>query len=437
MPICPYRLASISEFLHDNPTAGRVTISKATGIPPAAVARALRALRSEKPVASAAVPTVPKEGKQVEFSKTSGEASLVSKRVLTLENLIEQTRVDLKIWEVDRHLAHAYPVASKDSNGKVVATQMHEIKAWFKRRAPVVNAKAVHELLEKAVKGLTPPPRKFTASPLRTAGVSDPHLLEVSFPDIHVGKLVWGKEIGGKNGDIKTTITTVMAAAEDLWYRASVFPIDAILLPLGNDFHHTDTPANTTTAGTAVDADSRWQKSFSDGVELAIKLIEFFRGKTPGGIDVLMIAGNHDTTRNFFMGSVLAAMYRNSPDVRIDNSPNVRKYFRYGTTLLGFTHGDKEKAESLPLVMAGERPDDWAATTYREWHLGHRHHMKETRYVAGNEFSFVRVRILSALTSTDAYHHNHGYVGSQQAAEVFLWAYKTGYRGHLSYTVPK
>jgi hypothetical protein len=137
------------------------------------------------------------------------------------------------------------------------------------------------------------------------------------------------------------------------------------------------------------------------------------------------------------MGSVLAAMYRNSPDVRIDNSPNVRKYFRYGTTLLGFTHGDKEKAESLPLVMAGERPDDWAATTYREWHLGHRHHMKETRYVAGNEFSFVRVRILSALTSTDAYHHNHGYVGSQQAAEVFLWAYKTGYRGHLSYTVPK
>lgn len=434
MPICSKRLAAISKFLSANPTAGRVTISKATGIPPAAVGRALRSMQTSPVGGVSARSEVPREGKQVDFNEKGGEASMVSKRVVTLDDLIKHTQVDMKVWEIDRHLAHAYPVASKDSNGKVAATQMHEIKAWFKRRAFAVDEAFIRGVVKSAVDGIVGRKPKKPTSKL---AVDDPHMLEISIPDIHIGKLVWGPETGGASYDSKIATRLALDAAANLWSKACVFPISRILLPLGSDLFHTDTINNTTTAGTAVDSDSRWQKSFRMGVELAIELIEFSRSKTPDGVDVLMIPGNHDFTRTAYLGLVLEMMYRNCPDVRINNSPNPRKYFRFGTTLLGFTHGDKEKHDRLPLILAGENPVDWAQTTHREIHVGHLHSMRETRYVAGNEHGHVRVRILPSLCATDQWHNSSGFVGALRAAEAYVWSYGTGYVGHLSYSVPK
>lgn len=434
MPICSKRLAAISKFLSANPTAGRVTISKATGIPPAAVGRALRSLQTSPVGGVSARSEVPREGKQVDFNETGGEASMVSKRVLTLQDLIEHTQVDMKVWEVERFVSNKYEVASKDDKGKVTVSPLYQLKAFFKRRTFVVDELFIRNLVKDAVYGIVDNKIKRPASKL---AVDDPHVLEISLPDIHIGKLVWGTETDGPSYDSKLATAQAMDAAKELWARASVFPVSRILLPLGSDLFHTDNMNNTTTAGTAVDSDSRWQKSFRMGVELAIQLIEFSRGKTPDGVDVLMIPGNHDFTRTAYLGLVLEMMYRNCPDVRIDNSPNPRKYFRFGTTLLGFTHGDKEKHDRLPLIMAGERAKDWSETTHREIHLGHLHSMRETRYVAGNEHGHVRVRILPSLCANDAWHHMSGYVGSQRAAEAYLWSFKRGYVGHLSYTVPK
>jgi hypothetical protein len=311
---------------------------------------------------------------------------------------------------------------------------MHEIKAWFKRRAFAVDEAFIRGVVKSAVDGIV---NRKPKKPALKLAVADPHMLEISIPDIHIGKLVWGPETGGASYDSKIATQLALDAAANLWSKASVFPISRILLPLGSDLFHTDTINNTTTAGTAVDSDSRWQKSFRMGVELAIELIEFSRSKTPDGVDVLMIPGNHDFTRTAYLGLVLEMMYRNCPDVRINNSPNPRKYFRFGTTLLGFTHGDKEKHDRLPLIMAGERAKDWSETTHKEIHLGHLHSMRETRYVAGNEHGPVRVRILPSLCATDQWHNSSGFVGALRAAEAYVWSYGTGYVGHLSYSVPK
>ena len=45
---------------------------------------------------------------------------------------------------------------------------------------------------------------------------------------------------------------------------------------------------------------------------------------------------------------------------------------RYGSTFIGYAHGEKEKPADLTTIMARERKEDYAFSEYTEWHLGHR-----------------------------------------------------------------
>src|SRR3546814_20923648 len=67
----------------------------------------------------------------------------------------------------------------------------------------------------------------------------------------------------------------------------------------------------------------------------------------------------------------LAARFHDNPRVTIDDSPSSFFYFRFGKTLIGSTHGDGAKLVDLPLIMARDVKEDWAASDYRVWHCVH------------------------------------------------------------------
>src|SRR3546814_9910953 len=69
----------------------------------------------------------------------------------------------------------------------------------------------------------------------------------------------------------------------------------------------------------------------------------------------------------------LAARFHDNPRVTIDDSASSYFYFRFGTTLIGSTHGDGAKLVDLPLIIARDVKEDWAASDYRVWHCGHFH----------------------------------------------------------------
>jgi hypothetical protein len=98
-----------------------------------------------------------------------------------------------------------------------------------------------------------------------------------------------------------------------------------------------------------------------------------------------------------------------------------RKYYNFGSNLIGFAHGADEKLDKLPLIMAMEQPELWAKTKNREWHTGDRHHKKDIMYTASDEGGGMVVRILRSLASADAWTFNKGYVGALRAGESFLW----------------
>lgn len=257
-------------------------------------------------------------------------------------------------------------------------------------------------------------------------------LLEVSPVDLHVGKYAWSEEAGA-DYDIRIAERVFTESIDDLLATAKPFPIEQIVLVVGNDLLQTDNLAGTTTAGTYVDTDSRIIKSFRRA--RAINSWAIRRCAEIAPVRVVVVPGNHDELMAFCIGEVLSAEFDGDSRVEFDCGAKRRKYLRYGVNLIGWTHGNEEKQADLPLIMATECKADWAKSVHREFHIGHLHKAKEMRFTAGDSFNGVRVRVLPSLCAPDAWHATRGYVGERRACEAYLWDKERGYAGHFSSNV--
>jgi predicted phosphodiesterase len=309
-----------------------------------------------------------------------------------------------------------------DGTTQPVVTEQFQVKAWLKRRVALVAAKIEIAQLIADAKGKFPAlPRKAPAKP------NGGFLLEINVADLHNGKLAWKGETG-QNYDSRTAEQLHDAAVETLLNRTSTYPLAEILLVVGNDLLHTDSRANTTTAGTPQDTDSRYYKVFLSTRRMLQRTIERCRAKAR--VRVVMVPGNHDRDSTWHMGDSLACWYNACADVTIDNAPTQRKYVEFGRCMILLTHGDKGKREDYPLLMATEQKEMFGRTDFHEIHTGHLHQTKV------QEFRGIRVRILPSLAGADAWHAENGYTGNIRAAEAFVWSADEGLVATAYYTVP-
>lgn len=314
----------------------------------------------------------------------------------------------------------------KRADARPLIISLFHVRARLKRRPGFDVLKAKGEALLEMIEAHAP-----SYAAIHRPSTTPDHLLEISPFDLHVGKLAWDKETG-EDYDSEIAIRRLMWAANDALYKAQAFEPGMIVIPIGNDLFHSDSPDGATTKGTRLDVDTRHSKMFVLAEEAMISVID--RARQVAKVKVLVVPGNHDRDTCFKLGRVLNAWYRKAGDVDIDVSPKLRKYLRWGTVGLGFTHGNEEKLADLPLIMATEEAEMWAETSHREWHIGHRHKKEETRYTAGDSFKGVRVRVLPSLSSADAWHYRKGYVGELPTMESYIWSASRGYVGHFSHT---
>lgn len=376
-------------------------------------------------------------GDETSFEQSNDFINIIcaSKRVLSQDDIIKQFKVDMTIWEVDRFKVKTSEGYRKDRSvkwqvedgkvlkgdvndtGKMLVVPMYHIELRLIKKKDVAEAKtAIDELIADAKKFH---PEYKTA---KYKNLDGDYMYEIDLPDIHFGRLSWWEE-SGENYDLKLATNAIDDVLEKLISYSAQFHPQKILLPLGNDFFNADNEESTTTKGTPQQEDVRWQKTFKRGREVCVKMIDRCASVAP--TDVLVIPGNHDRQRSFYLGDALACWYHDAPGVTINNESKARKYYRFGGNLIGFTHGSEEKLEKLPLVMAIEQPEAWAETKYREWHTGDKHYKKDTIY-ASNEGSGLMVRILRSLAVADAWTFNKGLVGALRSAESFLWHNKDG-----------
>jgi len=378
-------------------------------------------------------------GNDAEFEWVGGSNYSVD-HVHTLPQLLGAANVDSETWKVKDHLINKWDVTMKIlEDGEWVAKtyQNWQVKARLERDIKFVKERIAGEVFQEMTKNYIPPVL-HTNLKLKQDINENNNLLEISIFDLHIGKLAWGGETF-ENYDVKIARSRFMGSIEKLLKGASGFKYNRILFPIGNDFFNSDTMENTTTKGTPQDEDLRWQKTFDVGSRLLIDAINLLK-QTGVPIDVVVIPGNHDFERSYYLGSVLKAWFNQDSAVNIDNHASPRKYYRFGNVLLGLTHGGEEKEASLPMLMATDVPSKplWSETKFHEWHLGHIHRKRNVNYTvldksrSLNEDLGVSIRYLSSLTGTEEWHHKKGFVGSTKAADGFVWNHEFGLVAHLN-----
>ena len=366
------------------------------------------------PPAPAAEPEAPAHGAELRVCGQGDNQALSYRgsRIRTVEELLAYTQTDTAVWEIERQEINKWEVGMKDPMaGGILTEPLFQIKLWLRR-------KAAEQALQKFMNGML---EKFQqAAPIRPSiprRSGNKGLLEISIMDHHFGKYCCAME-SGRAYDADIAERMFITALEDLLQKSAALPTEKILMVCGNDFFNTDQLGRTTTAGTPQDEALRYQESFLRGRQLLVRAVDRLCEVAP--VHVVMVTGNHDTQRLYYLGDVLAAWFRNNSDVQIDNSPQQRKYYLHYRNLIGFTHGHNEKHFDLPLLLATENPEGWAASRHREFHLGHFHSRKYKMFVPSFDRAGVLVRILPSLCPPDAWHAAMGYRSRLSAEALYF-----------------
>lgn len=356
--------------------------------------------------------------------KSSGDAASlecrIRKRIVTLEDALEAGDVDLKVWRVKDYTINKWEMGYKDAAKEARIIPLWQVKVRLERIVP----KCITDGLELAFARCKTLPRFKAQPPLKLGS----RLFVPCLFDVHLGKYAWALETG-TDQDTEIQRNVFRNAMADL-IQLSGGDFERILLPVGNDFFQADNWLNQTAKGTVVDHDGRFPKVFDAGCEEMEAAIELLLRIAP--VDVVYVPGNHDPSTSFSLVKYIEGRFHGNKHVRVDRSPSPRKYYRFGVNLLGLTHGNEEKTQDLPLLMAQERSQDWAQTSTHEWFTGHLHRKRSFVTKNTEEKMGVRVWTVPALSGTDSWHHAKAFVGCHRAAEGFVYGRESGYMGHWS-----
>lgn len=356
---------------------------------------------------------------------------------LTKDEIIEKLDLDMRIWRVDRIIQKGWEVTGKVPQGQQYDEQAGQLawlptKLWksknryiainFVRRAPRLVQKSVLDLLKDVEWPTLPTPVR--SSPGKC-------VMELSLYDIHLGKYCWAR-MTDQPYDLPIAVRVFQDAGRDLIEQTSHHEIDKIIIPIGHDFYQVDNWLGATALGTIVEStDDRFSKVFQAGIHAFRGLINECLKVAP--VEILWIPGNHDRSTSYYLCEVLLGYTHENPHVDVDiidlDSHRSRKYRRFGVTLLGYIHGaskDCPKDRDLPLLMATERPVDWASTIDRAWRLGHLHTKRTSIVPVGDVMNGVRIERIPSLTATDAWHWENGFTGNRRACEAWCWSYMDG-----------
>lgn len=369
----------------------------------------------------------------------SAEVSARVPRIMSDRDLLKFLKVDQKQWRITKVVygkSEGYRKDRKvkwkvvngkvihgdvDDSGKLLIKPLFSVKVWMEKKTQEIAARDEVEMIKKEALAYVPR-YKLIRYPKKRDGL----LYEVMMPDLHLGRLVDAEEAGYESSP-DLFVKKAECAIQKLLCKP--FPVERFLFPIGNDFFNVNNSENLTAHGTPQREDPRWQRTYLLGKRMIIHAIESMTAIAP--VDILIIKGNHDEERIFYFGDTLFSWFHNNRNVTIDARPIGRKYYSYGRVLLGFAHGYYEKENKLDALMAQKVPDLWAHSTFREWHLGDKHHKKEMIIKTEELQNGVVVRIHRSLADPSVWEFDKGFDGTLHAAEGLLWHKDSGLEGQF------
>lgn len=240
--------------------------------------------------------------------------------------------------------------------------------------------------------------------------------IEISIADYHLAK----RTVDGDN-DPSTRAKRYVTMAQSLIEKVKVnYNINNVVLPISNDFFHTDNYQHQTTNGTPQDTIMDYAEEYELGFNILVDTINMLR-QFCSNVTVVLVQGNHDRTKSFYLAHALDIFFKDALDVEFIREHSVVKGITLGNTFIGWHHGNC-KIEDLPLLFAThpKYSHQFGNAVYREVHTGDKHH-----YMA-KEVKGVRIQQMPSLSGTDRWHLDNNYVHSVRAALVLVYDHNLG-----------
>lgn len=265
------------------------------------------------------------------------------------------------------------------------------LQQWVKTKAGELDLDQITEAIGEALSEY----RGMYVPQIEPAGTETDTLSVYSLVDWHVGLLAWAEETG-ENYDLAIARDVILNSMARL-ISATPPSKECVILGLGDLLHFDGYEPVTSRSRNFLDADGRYPKVLKTAVQMVIATIDMAL-RRHDTVLVRILAGNHDDQSAVAVGLALSLYYDGHARVTVDDSPSRFWWYRFGKVFLGATHGDKLKMKDLPLVMAHDRPHDWAASSYRRIYTGHIHH--DSKIEEGG----VIVTSMRSPVAKDAYH---------------------------------
>ena len=188
--------------------------------------------------------------------------------------------------------------------------------------------------------------------------------------DLHFGALMWHEETG-YDYDLNIAKDTLLSSFKYL-LDAAPNTETCIISDLGDMVEADDFTNMTKRSGNILDVDGRYPKILRVVRDTFVEIVNMALQKHKK-VEILFIKGNHDDMTSFQVQEYLAGYFRNEKRVNVDTSLSRRKYYIFGRTLLGFTHGHEMKPNKCGEIMAHECREYFHKTVYRYFDFGHIH----------------------------------------------------------------
>lgn len=337
-----------------------------------------------------------------------------------------------------RNLAHFWKIVKdEDGNGY----------SLFVKNPDSGQEVSLCDLVREAIEEVPPPKLKL---PARKNEGGD-HLLVIDLADVHFLKLAVRTETGHEyNREVARH--RVIEGTKSLLKMAQPMGIGRILFVLGNDILHVDNSRSTTTSGTFQDSDGTIFQGFKDA-SLALQEA-ITEASALADVDLIHCMSNHDWIMGWALSQAVAARMGSNPRVHTSAynlSESHRKYYRYGSNLIGLTHGDGAKEEKLYGLMVNDARQHISECKHLYWLLHHVHHKdRKTRgefaylrekdhngltvHVTGSpqiEGSHINIEYVRSPSAPDGWHDRNGYM-NKQGVECFVYHHSLGQRARFT-----
>jgi len=268
----------------------------------------------------------------------------------------------------------------------------------------------------------------------------DGNLLVLDPADVHILKLSMKSETG-YSYDENVAEHRLVEGSRVLMEWGVTQGVTRVLFVMGNDILHIDTPKRTTTSGTPQDTSSSLFNGWRVARRAYARIVKM--GLEMGlHMDLVHIPSNHDWVLGWTVAQTIGALFEDHPNVGASEyylSEIHRKYYRFGTNLIGLTHGDGIKEANLGDAMRTEARSHISECPHLYWYLHHLHHkirkgigvrprdrekdhigMTVLKSAAGEmEGDNVQVEYIRSPSPPDGWHHRNGYI-NRQAVEAFV-----------------